>query len=53
MNQPDSTFAAEFVLLAALAGEGQMRVTLEVGKAVRPPSESRELGLALTNIAVR
>lgn len=53
LNKPDSTFTVEFTLPAALAGEGQMRLTLEVNKVVRPPSESRNLGLAITSIAVR
>ncbi len=30
-----------------------MRVTPEVGKAVRLPSDSRDLGLALSNMAVK
>jgi len=53
VSRADSAFAAEFGLPAALAGEGKMRVTLDVGRAVRPNNDSRELGLAISSVAVR
>lgn len=53
LRQADAPFSIEFPLPAALAGEGDMRVTLEVANAVRPPGDGRDLGLAVTRITVR
>jgi hypothetical protein len=53
LRQADAPFAVEFPLPAKLAGDGEMRVTLEVGNAVRPPGDGRDLGLAVTSITVR
>ena len=53
LRQADAPFAVEFPLPATLSGDGDMRVTLEVGNAVRPPGDDRDLGLAITRISVR
>jgi 4-amino-4-deoxy-L-arabinose transferase-like glycosyltransferase len=53
LRQADAPFAVEFPLPAALAGDGDMRVTLEVGNVVRPPGDGRDLGLAVTRVTVR
>jgi hypothetical protein len=53
LDRPDASFAAEFTLPEALAGQGRMRLVLEVDKTVRPPSDSRDLGLALSRVVVR
>jgi 4-amino-4-deoxy-L-arabinose transferase-like glycosyltransferase len=53
LRQADAPFAVEFPLPPTLAGDGDMRLTLEVGNVVRPPGDGRELGLAVTRITVR
>jgi hypothetical protein len=53
LRQADAPFAVEFPLPPSLAGDGEMRVTLEVGNAVRPPGDDRDLGLAVTSVTVR
>jgi 4-amino-4-deoxy-L-arabinose transferase-like glycosyltransferase len=53
LRQADAPFAVEFPLPPTLSGDGDMRVTLEVGNAVRPPGDGRDLGLAITRISVR
>jgi hypothetical protein len=52
-DRPDAAFATEFNLPEDLAGQGRMRLVLEVDKTVRPPSDGRDLGLALSRVAVR
>jgi len=53
LRQADAPFAVEFPLPAALAGEGDLRITLEVANVVRPPGDGRDLGLAVTRVTVR
>lgn len=53
LRQADAPFAVEFPLPPTLSGDGDMHLTLEVGKVVRPAGESRDLGLAVTRITVR
>jgi hypothetical protein len=49
----ESSFELVFALPDSVAGKAEMRVTVEVGRVIRPPSDPRELGLAFGSFEVR
>ncbi|MCX6629103.1 MAG: hypothetical protein NTW28_15910 [Candidatus Solibacter sp.] len=49
----DSAFELVFALPDSVVGKKEMRITVEVGRVIRPPSDPRELGLAFGAFEVR
>ena len=49
----ENAFELVFALPDAVVGKAEMRVTVEVGRVIRPASDPRDLGLAFGSFEVR
>jgi hypothetical protein len=49
----ENAFELVFALPDSVVGKAEMRVTVEVGRVIRPASDPRDLGLAFGTFEVR